>query len=248
MKDYTKILFLDTETVPIVESFDQLDERFQKLFKKKFQKQIDEAFRNEPMGPNCPDESYVMDSVWKSNASFHAEFAKIVCVSIGAFYRQGADHLNASQKFTVKAIASTSEYGILDHLNDIINNQRPDKVCTHNGKNFDIPFLCRKMIMLGIPIPYILNTMGKKPWEIAHDDTMEMWGFGEWGKKVSLDLLAASLGIPTPKDVMDGSQVAHYYYQVENGIKLIGEYCNKDVITLAKCYLRLNGETEEVTI
>lgn len=256
MKDYTKVLFLDAETVPIVESFDQLDERLQNLFKKKFDKQFNDFVKSSHYGE---DESEIdlWNDFWLKTASFHAEFAKVVCISIGAFVRQG-DKNTGQQKFFVKALTPPSEETILKELATIINTQLPFKLCTHNGKNFDIPFLCRRMIMLGIQIPQIMNTMGKKPWEISHDDTMEMWGFGEWGKKVTLDLLAASLGIPSPKDQMDGGQVSHFFYEYDRaspeiqsparvtGLQLIGQYCNKDVVTLAKCYVRLMGETEEV--
>ncbi len=177
------------------------------------------------------------------------------------------------KKLNEKHKPITIESQVISELKEVIKKTDPSKIVTHNGKNFDIPFLCRRNIInAGSPMPGVINPIGKKPWEVQHDDTMEMWGFGEWGKKTSLDLIAATLGIPSPKEVMDGSQVSYYYYQhdlfhcnnntsdmshtgisdlkepFQKGIEKIGQYCNGDVITLAKVYLRLCGDQDEVIL
>ena len=114
-------------------------------------------------------------------------------------------------------------------------------LCAHNGKEFDFPFLARRMVILGIPLPDVLDTSGKKPWEVNHLDTMELWKFGDYKSYTSLLLLATILGIPTPKDDIDGSMVWEVYLKEKN-LKRIVVYCQKDVLTVAQIIRRFKGE------
>jgi uncharacterized protein YprB with RNaseH-like and TPR domain len=118
----------------------------------------------------------------------------------------------------------------------------PKFLCAHNGKEFDFPYLCRRLIINGLPIPAILNIAGKKPWEVSHLDTLELWKFGDFKSYTSLNLLAHTLGIPTPKDDIDGSKVWEVYWKEKNLQRII-TYCQKDVITVAQVFLRMQGES-----
>jgi len=114
-------------------------------------------------------------------------------------------------------------------------------LCAHNGKEFDFPYLCRRMVINNIPIPSLLNSAGKKPWEVNHLDTMELWKFGDFKSYTSLNLLAHTLNIPTPKDDIDGSRVWEVYWK-DKDLNRIVTYCQKDVITVTQLLLRLMGE------
>lgn len=114
-------------------------------------------------------------------------------------------------------------------------------MCAHNGKEFDYPYIIRRMLINGISLPAMLNLSGKKPWEILHQDTLDLWKFGDYKHYTSLELLAYIFGVNSPKDDIDGSMVAEVYYKEKN-LKRIVEYCNKDVITLAQLYLKMKGD------
>jgi uncharacterized protein YprB with RNaseH-like and TPR domain len=115
-------------------------------------------------------------------------------------------------------------------------------LCAHNGKEFDFPYIARRMIILGIELPFKLNLFGKKPWEVPHLDTLELWKFGDYKTFTSLKLMAHVLGIPSPKDDIDGSQVRDVFYD-EGAIDRIITYCEKDTITVAQILLKLRNET-----
>ena len=217
------ILFLDIETVPERSSFDELSDEKKELFdlKTKYQRKEDQS----------PEDFYERAGIW-------AEFGKIICISVGFF----------TFKSDIRSFRVTSFFGeeekILKDFSGLLNNHfdRPEHLlCGHNAKEFDFPFLARRMIIHGLPIPEKLNLFGKKPWEIPHLDTMELWKFGDYKHYTSLKLLANILTIPSPKDDIDGSQVAHVYY-VDNDIDRIITYCEKDVITVAQIMLRLRRE------
>lgn len=217
------ILFLDIETVPEHRHFNLLDEETQLLFGLKTQYQ-----RKDGQEPN---EFYDRAGIW-------AEFGKIICLSAGYFtFRGDVRH------FRVTSFIG-EEPQILKDFNNLLNNHfsQPQHVmCGHNAKEFDFPFIARRMIINGIAIPPKLNLFGKKPWEVPHLDTMELWKFGDYKSFTSLKLLAKVLGIPSPKGDIDGSQVAEVYY-VENNIDRIVTYCEKDVITVAQILLKMRRE------
>jgi predicted PolB exonuclease-like 3'-5' exonuclease len=212
-----KILFLDIETVPIVYKYNELSSVTRELWDKKW------AYNKE------------IDSVQQyDKAGIYAEFAKVVCIGLG-YYNQG--------QFRVKTIASANEASLLDEFAELLKqhfNTESHLLCAHNGKEFDFPFLCRRFLINNRPLPKILHLQGKKPWEVKHIDTMDLWKFGDIKNYSSLDLLAHVMGIPSPKDEMDGSKVAKVFYE-HNDLQKIAAYCIKDVITLARVYNRFAG-------
>lgn len=220
---FENILFLDIETVPEAENFKALDETKQELFSSKTQYQRKDDF--------TPEEFYDRAGIW-------AEFGKIICISVGYFtFRGDIRHFRVTSFFG-------DEITILKDFSNLLNNHfnKPQHIlCGHNAKEFDFPFIARRMIINGLSIPQKLNLFGKKPWEIPHLDTMELWKFGDFKHYTSLKLLANILGIPSPKDDIDGSEVAHVFY-VEKDIDRIIRYCEKDVIAVAQILLRLRRE------
>jgi 3'-5' exonuclease len=215
--DIEKILFLDIETVPVVYNYSDLPEAAREMWNKKWQFNKDVT----------PEQQY-------AKAGIYAEFAKVVCIGLG-YYTQG--------KFNLKTIASDDEKEILSEFSGLLNlhfNTDKHLLCAHNGKEFDFPFLCRRYIINRLPLPKPLQIQGRKPWEVNLMDTMEMWKFGDYKNLTSLNLLAYVLGIPSPKDDMDGSMVGKTYYEEQN-LARIEAYCKKDVVTLAKVYSRLSG-------
>jgi 3'-5' exonuclease len=215
------ILFLDIETVPQHPEYLEVQEEMRKLWEKK-SKQI------------IRDQS-TAESIYRQ-AGIYAEFGKIVCVSCG--------YLNSDNKFRIKSFCGDDEKKLLIDFADMLNKSfsSPDKLlCAHNGKEFDFPFLARRMVINGIRLPSVLNNAGKKPWEVNHIDTMELWKFGDYKSYTSLLLLATILGIPTPKDDIDGSMVWEVYWKEKN-LQRIVTYCQKDVLTVAQIFLRFRCE------
>ena len=214
-----KILFLDIETVPMVASYEELPEPFRKLWDRKAE-YLARSTDEQPSG-------------LYSRAGIYAEFGKIICISVGYMY---------NREFRIKSFYGDDELELLKEFSDLLNryyNQRDQLLCAHNGKEFDFPYMARRMLINGFPLPHIINIAGKKPWEIPHLDTMELWKFGDYKSYTSLELLAAVFGIPTPKDDIDGSQVASVYY-VEKDLDRIVQYCQRDTLTVARlllCYL-----------
>lgn len=217
------ILFLDIETVPEEENFNNLDEIKQGLFDLKTKYQRKDDFTAE--------EFYERAGIW-------AEFGKIVCISVGYFTFKGdIRHFRVTSFFG-------DEVKILKDFANLLNNHfsQPQHIlCGHNAKEFDFPFIARRMIIHQIAIPLKLNLFGKKPWEVPHLDTMEMWKFGDYKTFTSLKLLTNVLGIPSPKDDIDGSEVAHTFY-VEKDIDRIITYCEKDVVAVAQILLKFRRE------
>ncbi|MCF6214193.1 MAG: 3'-5' exonuclease [Flavobacteriaceae bacterium] len=217
-----KILFLDIETVPEVVSFDKLTAEKQTLFADKTQYQRKEE--------TSVEDFYQRAGIW-------AEFGKIVCISVGYFVEYQKD-----KQFRVTSFIG-DEHKILTDFKALLENHFNKKehlLCAHNGKEFDFPYIARRMIINRISIPEKLNLFGKKPWEIAHLDTMDLWKFGDYKHYTSLKLLTNILDIPSPKDDIDGSQVADVYYK-DNDVKRIATYCEKDTIAVAQLLLRFNN-------
>lgn len=217
------ILFLDIETVPEVENFNLLDEEKKYLFENKTQ-----YMRKED---DAPETFYERAGIW-------AEFGKIICISVGYFTFKG----------DIRNFRVTSFYGeekqLLKEFSNVINqhfSQPQFVLCGHNAKEFDFPFIARRMLIHQLPLPEKLNLFGKKPWEVQHLDTMELWKFGDYKHFTSMRLLTNVLQIPSPKDDIDGSEVAYVYY-VEKDIDRIIKYCEKDVIAVAQVVLRLRRE------
>jgi hypothetical protein len=224
MKDYQSlknILFFDIETVPAHVDFGELSERLQPLWLKKA-KQL-----------GIEEEGW--EDAYAEKAGIYAEFGKIVAISVGMFH-QG----NNEMHFTTKSFAGHNEAELLNAFREVLRNRPGMVLAGHNIKEFDIPFVARRMLINGLDLPNALDVAGKKPWEIPHLDTLELWKFGDWKSYTSLDLLAAVFAIPTSKDDIDGSQVARVYYE-EGDVDRIALYCQKDVQLTAKIYLKLKS-------
>jgi 3'-5' exonuclease len=218
--DLNNLMVLDIETVPQYSSHDQLSEHMKKLWDHKTQYQRKEE---------TAEEFYERAGIW-------AEFGKIICISVGIFTKSGATGLR------VKSFSSHDEKELLIKFADLLRSQPSNLIlCAHNGKEFDFPYICRRMLINGVQMPPQLEISGKKPWEVNHLDTMELWKFGDYKSYTSLSLLTAIFDIPTPKDDIDGSMVGHVYW-AENNLERIATYCQKDVIATAQLLRRYRGE------
>ncbi|WP_306012763.1 MULTISPECIES: 3'-5' exonuclease [unclassified Allomuricauda] len=217
------ILFLDIETVPQHPNFTDLEETAQLLWEQKTQYQRKDEY--------TPEEFYERAGIW-------AEFGKIVCISVGYFVHRGEQRNFRVTSFYGEEIEILKQFKQLlqDHF-----SQTKHLLCAHNGKEFDFPYIARRMVINGINLPYKLDLFGKKPWEVPHLDTMELWKFGDYKHYTSLKLLAYVLGIPSPKEDMDGSMVKDVFYK-EKDIDRIINYCELDVVTTAQVFLRLQNE------
>jgi uncharacterized protein YprB with RNaseH-like and TPR domain len=215
-----EILFLDIETVPSSESYEKLDPVFQSLWEKK-----SKYFRDEEQTPA---------DVWE-RAGIYSEFGRIICVSVG-FVKIGDGSF-----IRLKSFYGNDEKALLLDFSDLITKfcklHREATLCAHNGREFDFPYIARRMVINRVTIPEILDNSGKKPWDVKLLDTMDLWKFGDYKNFTSLELLTTILGIPTPKDDIDGSMVAGIYYK-ENDLKRIVRYCEKDVLAIAQVLLR----------
>jgi len=214
------VMFLDIETVPVASSYDLLNPSMQALWDKK-----SKQFRT-------PDQTG--KQVYE-RAGIYSEFGKIICISVGVIREKNP------VIFRLKTFYGKDEKALLSEFSGMISKfSRTNKealLCAHNGKEFDFPYIARRMIINGLPIPELLDNAGKKPWEIKLLDTMDLWKFGDYKNYTSLDLLTSVLGIPTPKDDIDGSMVAGIFYN-DDDLKRIVYYCEKDVLAIARVLLR----------
>lgn len=215
------ILFLDIETVPQYATYQDVPERFRKLWDEK-------AVRLKP-----PDSSDKPEDLYR-RAGIYAEFGKIICISAG--------YITGSQ-FRVKSFYGDDEKELLNDFANMLNrhfNTNQHLLCAHNGKEFDFPYIARRMLINKLTLPEILNLQGKKPWEVQHLDTMDLWRFGDYKSYTSLSLLTAVFDIPTPKDDIDGSMVYDIYWK-EQDIERIVTYCQKDTLAVAQLLLSYLG-------
>jgi 3'-5' exonuclease len=220
--DLSNILFLDIETVPIAYDYNSLEDTTKHQWNNKFRNSL-----------QSPEEHYL-------KAGIYSEFAKIICIGCGYFN---------GKTFRVKYFSGDDEKILLKEFAEMLNRSfHSDNayLCAHNGKEFDFPFIARRMVIHQIELTNALRMYGKKPWEIKHLDTLELWKFGDYKHYTSLELLAHIFQIPSPKSDIDGSQVAKVYYE-DNDLQRICEYCIRDVVTLARVYLRMMylGELKE---
>lgn len=233
LKDLKRILFIDIETVATRSTYDELSSDMQKHWLRK-SKQIKTEL-------HFDDENDRARQLYLDKAGIFAEFAKVVCVSAG---------LLSTKEDEVKSVRLRSFYGhdekiVLQEFADVLNKHfnRTNRffLCGHNLREFDVPFLCRRMLLNGIKLPALLNIPGKRPWQTPHlIDTLEYWKFGDYKNYTSLDLLTSIFGLPTPKDDLDGSLVGEAYW-VRDDMKAIVEYCEKDVISVIQLYFKFNG-------
>lgn len=215
------ILFLDIETVPQFPQYDDMPESLKLLWDKK-------------AGYLAKSEEDTPETLF-SRAGIYAEFGKIVCISTGIIH---------GKSFRVKSFYGDDEKIMLEEFAGMLNryyNRPSNLLCGHNGKEFDFPYIARRMLVNGIRLPKILNLFGKKPWEVQHLDTMELWRFGDYKNFTSLQLLTTIFNIPSPKDDIDGSMVGEVYWKEKN-LERIAEYCQKDTLAVAQLLLRYLGK------
>jgi DNA polymerase elongation subunit (family B) len=219
--DLHNLLVIDIETVPQYGTHEEMPDHFKKLWDLKTQHQRKDE---------TPEDYYQRAGIW-------AEFGKIVCISAGVFTKA-----KDNTGLRIKSFAGHDEKELLINFSKMLFSQPPNLVMVaHNGKEFDFPYICRRLLINGLPFPPQLQLAGKKPWEIIHLDTMELWKFGDYKNYTSLNLLTAIFDIPTPKDDIDGSMVGHVYWN-ENQLDRICTYCQKDVVATAQLMRRYRGE------
>ena len=219
------ILFIDIETVASTDDYAGLDERMKVQWSRKAN-----FFRR--------DSHLTDEELFHERAGIFAEFGKIVCIAVGKYIDQGSGEM----ALKTKVYCDQQEVDLLLNFKQMVEkfDAANLRFCAHNGKEFDYPYLCRRMLINSIPLPAVLSLSGKKPWEVPHLDTMELWKFGDYKHYTSLDLLAALFQIPSSKDKIDGSQV-NYVYHHDKDLEKIAEYCRADVIVLAQLFLKLKG-------
>jgi len=223
--DVNNILFLDIETASQQEFYSSLDSDARDLWDHKSKREIKNP------------EKDTSETVYE-RASIYAEFGKIICISCGCLKGKGEE-----RELIIKSFCCEEEADLLKQLYEMLKKWGNDKshyLCAHNGKEFDFPYISRRMLINGISLPEILQQSGKKPWEVPHLDTMELWKFGDWKSYTSMNLLAHVFKIPSPKNDIDGSKIYTVYYKEKNLPRIV-KYCEKDVITLAQVYLRMHG-------
>lgn len=219
------LLVLDIETVRSHKEYEDMSERLQAQWDRKasfLKAQEDES----------PKE------LFEDRGGIFAEFGQIVSISIGFFTYVGPE-----LSLRIKGYSSEDEKALLEDFNTLLEKFDPQKLilCAHNGKEFDFPYLCRRMLVNNVKLPAVLDISGKKPWEVNHVDTMELWKFGDRKNFTSLELLAALFDIPTSKNSIDGSMVSTVFYE-QGDLKTISEYCNRDVLVTAQLLLKLNQQ------
>jgi len=231
VNDLSRILFLDIETVPLNYQYHSLDPETRDLWDEKMH------YQQEQSGLSF-EELY-------SKAGVLAEFAKVICICSGFIHQE-----NGINHFRMKTFSGDDEKQLLQDFSEMLDKKFSGYLlCAHNGKEFDFPFMARRMLINGVALPRHLNLAGKKPWEVSHLDTLELWKFGDRKHFTSLKLLAHLFNLPTPKDDISGKDVARVYYE-EKDLERITRYCQKDVITLANLMLRWSqqGIIEESNI
>ena len=223
--DTSKLLFLDIETVPLTYRFSELNDTSKSLWDKKTK------FLQEREGMSA-------DKVYEK-AGIYAEFGKIICISVGFMVQVKGEH-----QIRLKSFSSSDEKEVLQGFIDLLNshyNHNSYILCAHNGKEFDFPYISRRLLINQMKLPKLLDNAGKKPWEINNIDTLELWKFGDYKHYTSLELLTNIFNIPTPKDDIDGSQVAKIFYE-DNDLDRIINYCEKDVVATIQLFQKYRGE------
>lgn len=231
-----QLLLFDIETTPLYSTFHHLPDELQRLWEEKITK-------------TAPDSENPADWFYEK-AGLYAEFGKIVCISAGLFFTE-----NGQYQLRIKSFAGHNEKELLAGFIDLVekfSGKNPRfQFAGHNIKEFDIPYICRRAVINNLPLPGPLQVHQYKPWEQPLLDTLQLWRFGDFKNYTSLKLLAAVLGIPTPKDDIDGSMVGRVYWE-EQDLARIVEYCQKDVLTVGQLLLRFKGlplmEKESVSV
>lgn len=217
------VLFLDIETVPQYSSYNEADSTYKKFWGRK-------------AGFLATKENSAEDLFQR--AGIYAEFGKIVCISVGI-----VANIDGSDTIKLKSFYGTDEVSLLKEFSQMLKSFEEKshvQLCAHNGKEFDFPYISRRMLINGLSLPASLDNSGKKPWEIKHVDTLELWKFGDYKHYTSLDLLTSIFGIPSPKEEIDGSMVASVFYE-EKDYQKIKRYCENDVVAVIQLLRKFMG-------
>jgi DNA polymerase elongation subunit (family B) len=220
------VLFIDIETAAQFASFEEVPDRLKPHWERK-------------AGQLSKNEDFDVSEVYKDKAAIYAEYGKVICVGVGGFYMNKAGELS----FKAQSIVQSTEKETLTELATILNRHKALEdlqLCAHNGREFDFPYLCRRMLINNIKLPYALSLSGKKPWEVSHIDTLQFWKFGDYKHFTSLDLLATLFDIPSSKSDISGADVNRVYHE-EGDINRIAKYCVRDVVVLARLFLKLKS-------
>jgi len=226
------ILFLDIETASLTEKFEDLGERLQ-----------EEWIKKEKLIKNTDNEKIEPGSLYFDRAGIHAEFGQVVCVGVGYFQWKKKEK---KLTFRSKVFSDSDERELLVDFSSLLGKKKWI-LCAHNGKEFDFPYLSRRMLIQGVPLPEPLQIAGKRPWEIRHLDTMELWKFGDYKYYTRLELLASVFGIPSSKEDLDGSEV-NATFHLEKNLEKIKKYCLRDVEVTARVYLAMNPQIDEMNL
>lgn len=230
------VLFIDIETVPQVYNYSDLDENSKYLFNLKNRSKFSDLSKDNKANSNLESDEDIWAKVYQNISGIQAEFGKIICISVG-FIKENHTY----SEIRLKSFYHDDEETLLKQFINLLNeNPNFSILCGHNAKEFDFPYLCRRILINGLKLPPQLNISGKKPWEISHLDTMDLWKFGDYKAYTSLALLCHVFKIPTPKDDISGQDVARVYYE-ENNLSRIKKYCEKDVLALAQLLLKMKG-------
>jgi 3'-5' exonuclease len=223
--EFRDLLFIDIETVAATNDYSTLNERLKTQWARKV------SFLRR-------DQNSTDEQLYHERAGIYAEFGKIISIAVGKF----CDTESGELGLRTKVYFGDDEKTVLSDFKTMIDKMDSStlRFCAHNGKEFDYPYVCRRMLINSIPLPASLNLSGKRGWEVQHLDTMELWKFGDYKHFTSLDLLAAIFDVPSSKNQIDGSQVNHVYYH-ESGLERIADYCRSDVVVLAQLFLKLRG-------
>ena len=225
------LLLIDIETVSEHPVFNGMNEEWQSLWKEKVQRSLPEDVSAAEFYPQ--------------RAGVMAEFAKVICISIGYFRKDGN-----TQQLRLKSFYGDDEKILLQDftaaLHKMDSNNNKWNFTGHNIKEFDIPFICRRLLINGLPVPPFLDFQNMKPWETNMVDTFQYWRFGDYKHYTSLKLLAAALKVPSSKDDIDGSMVGDVYWsqtpgEKEKNLDRIVTYCQKDVVTTGNIILRFKN-------
>lgn len=232
LAEIKRMVFFDIETATSHKNYQDLSQRMKDLWSK----------RCEWLKENYKDnEDKTDEELFYYKGALHAEYSKIICISFG---RVDVDE-NGEMSHTIHTCSGDNEMHVIKEALAVFDkfNSSGFKFVGHNIKGFDIPVILKRALINGLDIPSFLHLHNLKPWETPLIDTSDIWKFGSWnGGNVSLDLLSASLGVPTPKDEMNGSMVSETYWKL-NGLNDIIKYCEKDVIATANVVLKMSGQS-----
>ncbi|MGL1888321.1 MAG: 3'-5' exonuclease [Reichenbachiella sp.] len=226
IKNYKQLIFIDIETATSHPSLEDMEDSYRELWLKKASRLQGEE--------EIDDQEFYFE-----RAGIYAEFGKVISISLGILHRNENDEMC----LRVKGLKSVDEKELLTSFISLFSNYDQSKIqlCAHNGKEFDYPYLSRRMLINGIQLPFYLELSGKKPWEVQHLDTLQMWKFGDWKSYTSLELLTQVFNIPSPKGDIDGSDVNRVFYE-EKDLDRISHYCNLDVVATAQVFMKMKGE------